>query len=403
MIRWRAVSSVEERYWRTAPRMHTRSDGRSADHLGMASIALLGLVAALTPSCGEDHRLERASACGVGWQQLTAPQPYDYLLSPVVYQADTLYYSTGSSVAGSSVAGSSGQVNTLPASGGDPSTLATGFAREIWIEGDQLLFTQGDLNNQIFSVPLVGGAAQLLVDGGAGRSDANWVSVHASSPTDFLWAEWNFRSPQSPMTIWRSRRGTGETVLLGSATARIPSSGNVVSYESMAVTSEGIVLQAVLGVAAVVPFDGSFVRSLAAPTNGYPGPEAAGVDEAGAYWTVFQRGNDEVASLELSPANGGSPKQIWPGVAHTTISHLWPDGQGGWVTVGYQRFDDNAFHTTVGWLDAKGNARRVACSPGKYDESSIDLRVAIAPDAIYAISVNLSMPSPTWEIDRISR
>jgi hypothetical protein len=52
-------------------------------------------------------------------------------------------------------------------------------------------------------------------------------------------------------------------------------------------------------------------------------------------------------------------------------------------------------------LDAQGIAKRVGCSPGERYASWIPVPVAVAPDAVYAITKN--QLARTGEIDGIAR
>jgi hypothetical protein len=61
---------------------------------------------------------------------------------------------------------------------------------------------------------------------------------------------------------------------------------------------------------------------------------------------------------------------------------------------------DGQYHRVVWAQDGQGLTRLLACSPGRSQEAYIDEGVAVAPDAIYAISINFV--ANTWEIDRIA-
>jgi hypothetical protein len=336
--------------------------------------------------------LEKSSSCSAGWQPLNAPQPYD-VVSTLAYQGGMLYYATRST----------GTLNSLPATGGVSSVLSPTFGRELWVEGDQLLFTQGELNNQVFSLPLSGGTPQLLLDGGAGRLDAGVALLHVVTPTDVFWTEVSLATFGDPTTVWRAPRAAGLPVMIGKVTAQVPRSTNVLGYQGMALGDDAVLLESILGIADAVPFDGGAVRALAAPAaSDGAGVEPSGIDPSGAYWSVLRPGvTDDTWALDLSPADGGPSRHFWPGRPHSYISYIWPDGQGGWVMVGAQLFDDQRFHATVWLLDPQRNARLLACSPGSSDEFWITSPVAMAPDAIFAVAQNLA--TSTWEIDRIAR
>ena len=59
------------------------------------------------------------------------------------------------------------------------------------------------------------------------------------------------------------------------------------------------------------------------------------------------------------------------------------------------------FHTTLTLLDEQGTTTRLGCSPGDTERAWITVAVAIAPDAVYAATHDLT--TSTWAIDRIAR
>ena len=77
------------------------------------------------------------------------------------------------------------------------------------------------------------------------------------------------------------------------------------------------------------------------------------------------------------------------------------DGEGGWILVGSQVFDDQVDHMTVRALNAQGVSSLLACSPGDLDSSFVEQPIAVAPDAVYVVAMNLA--AKTTEIDRIPR
>ncbi len=56
---------------------------------------------------------------------------------------------------------------------------------------------------------------------------------------------------------------------------------------------------------------------------------------------------------------------------------------------------------TVRALDAAGASTLLGCSPGSIDNSFVELPLAMEPDAVYVVAMNLS--TTTTEIDRIAR
>jgi hypothetical protein len=80
------------------------------------------------------------------------------------------------------------------------------------------------------------------------------------------------------------------------------------------------------------------------------------------------------------------------------VDRMWPDGTGGWVISASQLFDDQQFHSTIWLLGADGTGRRLACSPKLPSGTFIQVRPAVAPDAVFAIVLG-----ETWQIVRIPR
>ena len=81
---------------------------------------------------------------------------------------------------------------------------------------------------------------------------------------------------------------------------------------------------------------------------------------------------------------------------NASVSRMWPDGEGGWIVIGYQRFDDQQSHLTTWRRSADGTLRRLGCSPETGFER-VEVRPAEGPDAIYIASVGDS----EWRLVRI--
>lgn len=340
--------------------------------------------AALSP------KLESAALCTGAWRALTAPAPWD-VTSPLVYNDGTLYYTLFSTQT----------LMAQPASGDAPTAIAQAFTTELWGEGDHLLFTTGNLGNQIFSVPFAGGTPTLVLDGGAGRAAPDLAFRHAFTAADFYWTEWPTTTAPSPTTIWRQSRSGGTANQIGSFTFTVLGAPQRDTAEGIALTDDAVLVGDHFGSSGAVPFDGSAARPLAAPVTSAAGnttTSLAGIDRSGAYWS-FLSANDGFEVIR-SPSDGGPAQLFWQSPT-TEVSTMWPDGDGGWIAYGLEVFDDHVDHAVLWNLDAQGNARRLGCSPGPGHSFWIQVPGAVAPDAIYLITSDLD--ANTWEIDRIPR
>ncbi len=343
---------------------------------------------------GSTLHLEEAAACKPAWQPLSAPQRFD-VTSGLVYEGGTVYYSSLNDQA----------VLAVPTDGSAPMTLASAVtASELWLEGDHLLFTGGDLANQIYSLPLGGGTARLVLDGGAGRTSPGVALAHVVTAGDFYWIE-QTRSDSGigNSTVWHQGRSGGGPAQIG-ATSFTDPSGFDYPGTAIALGSDTIVIGSAFGQAATLPAGGGYAALLATPTASADmniESSLAGLDALGAYWSVPGAG-DQPGSLMLSPADGGAAKPFFataPG--NGLVQKIWPNPEGGWVMTSLQIFSDGVDHMTIWLVDPQGQATRLACSPGAADSSWIEKGVAVAPDAIYVPAENLT--AGTWEIDRVAR
>jgi hypothetical protein len=336
----------------------------------------------VSPSCGDEGPapLESASVCSAGWQPITAEEPYD-TSSPLRYQDGTLYYGSFSHRG----------IVAQPVTGGAPALFPTSWGPDaLWIDGDHLLFTGGNLGTQFSRMPITGGAPELILDASVGRSDAGWGVAHELTETEIFWSEGSTTMLDGPTTVWRAPRAGGAPVQVGTASAIYPT-GDVLVFSSLAVAPDAVLLAAHLGIAAAVPLDGSAVRSLAtAEALTKAEGSFAGIDATGVYWSVPRTGSraeDDEWKLALSPADGGPVRDFWKGLpSHSGVTDIWPRDGGGWVVAASQLFDDRRFHVTVWEIEANGDSRRLACSPNTADgRPYIEVEPAIAPDAIYLV------------------
>ena len=343
---------------------------------------------------GSGTHLEDPAVCKAAWQPLTAPQPF-LPVAGLVTQGQTVYYSTFSP----------STLVAQPTDGSAPTTLASVGTAELWIEGDHLLFTGGDLANQIYSLPPTGGTPQLVLDGGAGRTSPNVAMAHAFTAGDFYWIE------QDPTarglansTVWDQARSGGMPIQIGATSFTDPSGFD---YPGIAIglSASTLVIGSAFGQSATVPVGGGTAASLLAmPTASAEmnvESDLAGVDVLGAYWSVPGVG-DQPGALILSPADGGPAKPFFASVpGNGLVQRIWPTGDGDWVMTSLEIYSDGIDHMTLWLVDAQGKATRLGCSPSAASNSWIEKGVAVAPDAVYVPAENLS--ADTWEIDRIAR
>jgi hypothetical protein len=333
---------------------------------------------------GSKHKLENASTCSATWQALIGPKPWDFT-SSLVYNDGTLYYGSYTEDA----------IVAQPVDGSPSRVFAAVPTLELWLEGDHLLFSQGNGGVQIGSVPLSGGTPQIVLDGSAGRTTLGLATAHVFTPTDFYWSEIPLPAAQSPTTIWHQSRSGGLPEALGTMTFQKQQSATAI-----ALGNNSVLAAAASGEAYTLPITGGAPSSLVLPAQPGVWVELAGLDALGAYTTLFF--SAQAGPLMLSPADGSPAKPFWPTLpSDAQVQKIWPNPEGGWVVVATQAFDDGLFHTTLTLLDEQGTATRLGCSPADSERAWITVPVAIAPDAVYAATRDLM--ASTWAIDRIAR
>ena len=288
----------------------------------------------------------------------------------------------------------------LPTDGSAPTTLASlpTSTTELWIDGTNLLFSQGTLHNQIYSLPTAGGTPQLLLDGGAGQTIPGDAGLHAFNATDFYWIE--------GATVWHQSRSGGIANQIGNfQLERYP--------DHLALTANAVLTGAewldpryqaspLETGADAFPFDGSGRSALSIPSSPPtdPAPFVAGADSLGVYWSIPST-KEHFSALVLSPADRGSASALWPSLpfASANFQSVSPHPEGGWVLVGEQEFDDGSNRLTITLVDPQGTGALLGCAP--IDDGVTGEGVAVAPDAVYFSTQNQT--TFTWEIDRIAR
>jgi hypothetical protein len=349
------------------------------------ALLLVPLSFACLPACDSDPARPVPEVLPIGcpeaWQPVSPPLA-SQLNSGLAYREGNLYITVNEGLI------------AVQVSDGAQTLLSPTRAGAIWVEGDQLLLLGGTYGTQLLSLPLTGGTPALVADGTAGRTELGigQLGTHLPTATDFFFAESSRVSRSDPTTVWRAPRSGGPPAEIARFTEFEASGDSALFFEGVALAPEGLVLGASWGVGKVVPLDGGPPRTLAVPdVDSVIGDiDFVAADARGVYWTVPMRPEVEPSEHEelvISPVDGGAVRPVWSTIPpFSYVVDAWPDGAGGLVLVGAQRFrDEDAYRTTVWSIDANGNARRLACSPA--DPYIDDRRPAIAPDAFYFVAL----------------
>jgi hypothetical protein len=349
-------------------------------------VALLSVPLACLQACDSDPVAPVPAVlpveCSGGWQPVS-PAMASELTSGLAYREGNLYITVDRGLI------------SLQLSDGAETLLSPARAGAIWVEGDQLLLLGGTYGIQLFSSPLTGGTPALIADGTAGRTEVGigQLGSHLPTATDFFFAESSRGSFTGPTTVWRAPRTGGPPAEIARFTELQASGDSALHFRGVALAPEGLVLGAAWGVGKVVPLDGGSPRSLTVPDsdNVVTDVDFVAADARGVYWSVrTQRAVDQLAEdLVISPVDGGAVRPVWTTMpAFSYVLQGWPDGAGGLVLVGAERFrDEDNYRTTVWSIDADGNAGLLACgAPGSYPYID-DKPPAIAPDAFYFVAL----------------
>jgi hypothetical protein len=356
-----------------------------------ASLVTLLIVpfAAGLPACDSDPVAPVVAevlpvGCLGGWQPVSPPMAAA-LNSGLAYREGNLY-----------IALDRGLISVAVSDGAE-TLLSPARADALWVEEDQLLLLGGAAGTQLLGMPLTGGTPALIADGTAGRTEVGigQLGSHLPTATDFFFAESSRARLTDPTTVWRAPRTGGPPTEIARFTELQASGDSALHFHGVALAPEGLVLGSDWGAGRVVPVDGGSPRTLAVPAvaNVVTDVDFVAADARGVYWSVRTQRTVEALAEELviSPVDGGAVRPIWSTMpALSYVVQGWPDGAGGLVLVGAQRFkDENNYRTTVWSIDAtgNGNARLLACgAAGSYPYID-DMPPAIAPDAFYFVAL----------------
>jgi len=355
-----------------------------------ASLATLLIVpfAAGLPACGSDPVVAPVAeilplGCPGGWQPVSPPMASE-LNSGLAHRDGNLYIALGR-----------GLISVAVSDGGETILSPLARADALWVEGDQLLLLGGAAGSQLLGMPVTGGTPALIADGTAGRTEVGigQLGSHLPTATDFFFAESSRARFTDPTTVWRAPRTGGPPTEIARFTELQASGDSALHFHGVALAPEGLVLGSDWGVGKVVGLDGGSPRTLAVPAvaDVVTDVDFVAADVRGVYWSVRTQRNDEPLAEELviSPMDGGAVRPVWSTMpAFSYVVQGWPDGAGGLVLVGAQRFrDENNYRTTVQSIDATGNARLLACGAAASYPYIDDTPPAIAPDAFYFVAL----------------
>jgi len=335
-----------------------------------------------------DPPLLDTTSCAAAWERVTSPVPYD-VTHDLLYREGTLFYASLNQRA----------IVAQPVTGGPSTSLAPDRPLMMTLENDRLIYRAGATEETFVALPVNGGPKEVLADLSTQVHKPGLPIWNAVTATDFYWTEHEVEAT----SVWKLPRAGGTSTLLAKVG---PSRADGFTFFDAGLADDGVILSDRFTAAVLVPFDGSAARPLASPKETDRGtPQFAGIDRTGVYW--LRERTDSGADrydLDLSPADGGPLLPFWHDLPpHAGVGSVWPDGKGGWILFGGELARDGQYHRVVWALDGQPGhpvTHLLACSPGRSEEAYVDQGVAMAPDAIYAISTNFS--AETWEIDRIA-
>jgi hypothetical protein len=278
----------------------------------------------------------------------------------------------------------------LSSHGGRQFTIVHDDYADLWVEGDTLFYSPLGAGgcDQLFSVPLGGGGPTLVADGN--RPAALLHCVHPEplllDASYFYWLEEDVSEMEQ--VLWRVPRQGGEAMKVGGAP--------LAEFDGpeVAFSSDGVVFADSTGNAVAVPFDArAGTRPLAQATTA---DSLLGVDADGAYWT-----NPDTNAMFRSPADGGPIQPFWPAKSASLYpTHLWADGQGGWVVTVTRQTGEPTPNNEVWRVDEDGNGALVACDPAGSTGLLSATRPAFADDATYLAT---SLTSTSWALIKVPR
>jgi hypothetical protein len=322
------------------------------------------------------------------WQEVIPPDVNNIGLAPseLRWQDGTLYYRAPDVPM---------TIQALPVGNGvapTPRILTSEDSFRIWIEGDRVLYSQGEV---LRAIPTAGGTPVTVLAGpdtfGNGANQILYASDQDLVADYYYYDTWRNTPGAEGETwnVWRLPRAGGDPEKLAEATTTAP------EYLERFEHGPNGILAANTGGSWFVPYDGQGVREL--PVGGWM---LIGMDGNNVLWSRIASAtaaNDEVFQVWRVTPDAPDPTLLWAPAPNIGPESAFPDGAGGWLIAAIEYFSDQLIHTSVWHLDAAGNATRLAANPEPHQE--LIASMVVAPDAIYAGLDSFDDPA-SWTILR---
>jgi hypothetical protein len=339
--------------------------------------------------------------CSANWQIIFSPrQGVIGLLPSVMRWHDGRLYIARSYIESAII--------SLPDTGGTPSTIYDGYARDFWIEGDRILHVSSGqprlvdgLNiapTLLYSTPIAGGTPEVVIETHIwDKFVEQLIEGYALDGQALYW----LREDGDGWSAWRAGRDGSGDVKLGS----LP--GPRTFYDNSVLTPDQLIAYYSGPYAASslhsVPKSGGEATPLPAPA----GATVIGVlsDGSALVQEITSGGNGQKRSdhyaTERLRLGATEVEPFWvdkPPPAYAIAG--WDDpGRGSLLSV-WEWGTDDALHTTIWALDRDGRGTRLACDPVAGSQVRV---AAVSPDAIFVIVEELHETTSYWQVARISR
>jgi hypothetical protein len=316
------------------------------------------------------------ASCADGWQTVLPGQEFDVPRDGLRWHQGRIYFASAAGI------------STIPDSGGSLTSLTEESAWSLWIEGDRALFTSAVRGSgKLLSVPLAGGPTSVVVDAQAGLGTSDHSFNQALDDSSFYWD----LQRGNQTDLFRVSRSGGAAQKLATAPVSI--------LDRLIPTPAGLLATTAGNDAYLVPTDGGQARLL---------PREGALLGASAESVLWRRSRPAVAGYDILRTRIGAEalEPFWPARPDAFFpANAWPDGNGGWIVEGLEKFSDGERHTSIWLVDADQTGVRAACDPAAGEATGyVDDHPGIAPDTVYLVSTNLrAMPRPVWSIVKVRR
>lgn len=330
------------------------------------------------PPDGADQPLDPAT-CARGWRVVHSPRQeggfHSFGREELLWHEGHLYFHQD---------GRSRGIHSVPVTGGEASVVVDGGVWDAWIEDGRLLYVQ-DL--RLFSRPLAGGPPQEIAYGRSLLDQARDLpSVYAwGLDRDALyWTRDRYLGDlQHEFTIWRGLRGTGEETSVA-----LPIRKQAGLVRNIIPVGDDLLVTLGLdgGLSWALPRTGGTARQVPSPgaSSRFLGVSAAGE----VLWSSAGGGFDGTKGSERylvarGGLTGAAPEPFWVGKPRNAYPlGAWDRGGGRWYISTWEWGTDGALHTAVWSVNGTGEGRRLACDP---EVRSRMIAGAAAPDALYGV------------------